>query len=841
MNNPERLEASPGTGGAAAAPVTAHAIARRQDDGEGLDFASLRETGIAALQDLAGNIWSDYNLHDPGVTILEQLCYGLTELVYQMRIPVADQLADERGLIPVEDYFLYKPQDILPSRAVTPEDYAKTLLDQIADIDAITISSDNGLYDIRLKLVEPLIGQPLAADDKAGILAQVKQLYLAQRNLGEDINSIQLEEGSPCYLQGTIETTGKRPLAAIYADVFFQAARRLSSHVHIQRYETLAATESDLTRIFTGPLTRHGYIHSEGLAPEQNSRPLDELNALISRIEGVKKVYHLELVDGDGKPVQPGQDEHCYFLQFPDTLEQQKWLKIDFNPGKTDDPTGVVQGRAAWSERLMADTRRALQKLEFEYRAFRSNKANASNIYKPPQGLPRLALDYYSIQHQFPHVYGINSAGVPPSAGLERRQQAQQLKAYLYPMEQLMANLLEQVQQLHRLFHRAGGSDASYFCQWLDNLKVPNLEAIYRDPARIEAQVRQIQASHDPALERKSRALDTLLALYGEIFSQEALLHFNYYYNEQSGYWVISNKLRFLTHLIAISSSRGGGADLRQSPWGDDPGGLYTRLGILLGIENLAPEQLLSSCFERYQVQVIESQRLLAQGEFIELDDTAPPLYAVPQLSARQQERLNAWQVRNSKPLSLTPIMLREGTNLDTYRLSQDGEGAVTIYFCPPNKPRGLMLRRCQKREEAVDYVHRFKKIITQVNLQGEGFYLVEHLLLRPRQPQAPLADDFYPNRLSLVFPRWSARFSNPAFRQFAEKTIANQCPAHLLPQIYWVDLDALRHFETVYLAWREQLQAWCTQGGDAAALDRAANNLRRWLESQTPSDAVWI
>ena len=53
------------------------------DTMDGADFAALRSAGIAALQRLCGSVWTDFNLHDPGVTTLEQLAYGLTDLAYQ--------------------------------------------------------------------------------------------------------------------------------------------------------------------------------------------------------------------------------------------------------------------------------------------------------------------------------------------------------------------------------------------------------------------------------------------------------------------------------------------------------------------------------------------------------------------------------------------------------------------------------------------------------------------------------------------------------------------------------------------------------------------------------------
>ncbi|NBQ69842.1 MAG: hypothetical protein EBU46_13880 [Nitrosomonadaceae bacterium] len=48
-------------------------IPRIRIDPDGLDFETLRKEAIGKVQELSGDIWTDYNLHDPGVTILEQL------------------------------------------------------------------------------------------------------------------------------------------------------------------------------------------------------------------------------------------------------------------------------------------------------------------------------------------------------------------------------------------------------------------------------------------------------------------------------------------------------------------------------------------------------------------------------------------------------------------------------------------------------------------------------------------------------------------------------------------------------------------------------------------------
>ncbi|MGP1667606.1 MAG: hypothetical protein ACTS5I_17245, partial [Rhodanobacter sp.] len=49
------------------APIS---IARHEGDNP-FAFELLRERGIALIQALSGAVWSDYNYHDPGVTLLE--------------------------------------------------------------------------------------------------------------------------------------------------------------------------------------------------------------------------------------------------------------------------------------------------------------------------------------------------------------------------------------------------------------------------------------------------------------------------------------------------------------------------------------------------------------------------------------------------------------------------------------------------------------------------------------------------------------------------------------------------------------------------------------------------
>ena len=57
-----------------------------------LDFQKLRASGLEHIQDLGSDLWTDYNLHDPGITILEVLCYALTDLGFRTNFDIKDLL-----------------------------------------------------------------------------------------------------------------------------------------------------------------------------------------------------------------------------------------------------------------------------------------------------------------------------------------------------------------------------------------------------------------------------------------------------------------------------------------------------------------------------------------------------------------------------------------------------------------------------------------------------------------------------------------------------------------------------------------------------------------------------
>lgn len=93
------------------------------------NYALLRETGLKYIEKLGHQLWSDYNIHDPGITLLELLCYGITDLGFRTDYNIADLLTRYENGVSYNDADFHTARDILTSRPVTFDDLRKILID----------------------------------------------------------------------------------------------------------------------------------------------------------------------------------------------------------------------------------------------------------------------------------------------------------------------------------------------------------------------------------------------------------------------------------------------------------------------------------------------------------------------------------------------------------------------------------------------------------------------------------------------------------------------------------------------------------------------------------------
>ncbi len=91
------------------------------------DFNFIREKALSYIQQLSSDTWTDHNLHDPGITILEAISYALTDIGFRMNFAIPDLMTSSNGDFAKNSFFF--PDQIFPSRPVTLNDYRKLLVD----------------------------------------------------------------------------------------------------------------------------------------------------------------------------------------------------------------------------------------------------------------------------------------------------------------------------------------------------------------------------------------------------------------------------------------------------------------------------------------------------------------------------------------------------------------------------------------------------------------------------------------------------------------------------------------------------------------------------------------
>ncbi len=92
------------------------------------DYEFLRTEGLKYIESLSSDLWTDYNTHDPGITIMEALCYALTELGYRNGFPMKDLLTGDNGRI-FDGQNMFTARKILTNNPLTINDYRKLLVD----------------------------------------------------------------------------------------------------------------------------------------------------------------------------------------------------------------------------------------------------------------------------------------------------------------------------------------------------------------------------------------------------------------------------------------------------------------------------------------------------------------------------------------------------------------------------------------------------------------------------------------------------------------------------------------------------------------------------------------
>jgi hypothetical protein len=811
---------------------------------DALAFDNLRALAIALAQAASGKTWTDYNLHDPGLTLLEAFCFAITEISYRLDFAVADHLCDEDGRIDGRLHGLFAAEQIYPSAAVTELDLRRVILDarsDFADVRLVAHGTVPGLHQLQV-LVDPGRTGHGAGKARTSPARSAARGFRANRGLGEDMASLVKPIATlPCWLELDIELTGTRDIADVLADVFAACEDLLVPLPQIADRGGLRAAGASLESLFTGPLTVRGNITpADGAAaadPDESGRvqpprrhvSASQLRDAVLAVPGIQTVRQIGLrfaellpcdgIDWAGQLLSWDPAQCVPALCLPTTDDGNALQHVTVR-GRS---SGLGAGLAETESRiaLAKPTRMAAAARFADLRAGRLRPVRSVAAVAAGPGLPTghylQPLPYRSIAELLPPLYGLGhdrfgQGGNPAS-------DPSPFAAYIALLDQLLATSGGLVDQIGSLFSTRvreinGDPLPTLWQAELGDAQVPGIESRLAPP--VAARAGNPLAVDDPYGRRRQRPLDFLLSLYGEQLEQAPFAPFlDYLDAHELAATLLDNKSTYLAQIDVLTRDRARGFDVGRRLWG--PGtagrtpGFQRRLALKLGFVRWDARRLAHPAGDRAATDRRFKDTDAASGP--RWPDTAPttaagsgPIFAA---------------VGRGRSL---PDLLHAGVDRRRYRWHR---GRLGLQL--DDSDQLLDLGRYDDAEAAGRAAAALRRALLAETAMSEGLHVVEHILLRPR-PECDAANALS-LRLTVVMPGWTARTARPDFRAFAQNMIRAECPAHLLVRTLWLDHADMLCFEAAMADWLAALRHHMVTGGEPAACNAAAAELLRQVQ----------
>lgn len=400
------------------------------------DFNLLKDKGLSYIQKVSGNEWTNLNPSDPGVTILDQLCYALTELGYCNDFPVEDILTDKAGNIDFDNQF-YLSDEILTTAPVTFNDYIKLILDCIDGVDNAVIiktTSDlsflNAVYNVFLHIDHNITVE----EDIALIKNKTYRLLNENRSLGElFLPPTQLIE-KKYKIHGEIVITDEKLLAKVLIEIQRALRHYIFPKAKQFGYNNLIDKGQSTNTIFNGPNLKGGWIEDEDLNTKRDSISSADLNNLMATIPGVVGIPALQF-----KTNVVAKPDELIVIDIIDSLT---------NPENS--LTISAHGQTISNQKITT-----IYNSIAPIKNSKTKKQSVSTINRVPdlpKGNYRDINSYYSIQNTFPEIFPVGPNSITNNASDYKIAQSLQLKGYLTLFDQILANQFSQLANISRLF-----------------------------------------------------------------------------------------------------------------------------------------------------------------------------------------------------------------------------------------------------------------------------------------------------------------------------------------------------------------------------------------------------
>lgn len=740
-----------------------------------LDFHYLRKLGIQHIEELGGSLWTDYNSHDPGITMLEMLCYAITDLGMRIDLPIQNLLASEDKDKQLSNQF-YRASDIFPTKAVTEEDYRKLFIDiegvrncwlriakrtVYADCKNDILSYEEGVfselpdefqreYDLKglYTLLVDFDGiDDLTEEEEHIEIRRVSDLILAKyhenRNLCEDLIKIIKVEEKEIAVCASVEVLPEADEELIHAKIITAINEYFSTTLRFYSIKQMLDKGYTPDEIFDGPfILDNGFIDSQELkeADLRGEVRLSDLMKLIMSIEGVKHINDISIGNCESNEAL----ENEWLICISEDIKPVLCKKSVFSYNKGVLPLNINQTQVAiYLEQLKEDAQ-----LENEV----PEDGRDLNF---PESTYLAADSYTTLQNDFPETYGVGQSGLSARATSERKSQVKQLKGYLLFFDKVLASYFKHLGNMKELLSINGSLDKTYFTQVIEDIK--DFDEIVKEYPTIPSDTnndtltKALFEQQDDTIERRSKITDHLLARFAEKFGDYAFLMKDLF-GTATNEIVLTNKKGFLDDYIAISSERGSAFNYCNQPkknlWDtDNISGFQKRISRLVGIKNYNRRDLSTSFVDIYSLENADLKtvfrwRIKDENKNIVLSATEE----YKTISAASQELYFAvLQIIQTPEKEVQDLDINENldeTIIGNIRIHSSDSGKYSFDVVNLEQPESSKDHIVAKQFKYYNTAAEIKKAILDIisfmkfKFTEEGIFLVEHILLRPEFPK---------------------------------------------------------------------------------------------------------
>lgn len=408
------------------------------------NFELLQERGLAYIQEHSSKAWTNLNPSDPGVTILEQLCFAFTELGYCNNFPMKDILTNKEEELLIKNQF-YLPENILTVTPITLQDYIKYLIDRVEGVKNVTaealkttLSQIKGVYQFDLLLNDYALMEDGIEEENNPICNAAFFELNYVRNLGEYFftpNHLTLKSYQ---VNGTLEIDSRFELTEVLKNIQYKVNNYIFPNVTQTGYPNLKEKGLTTNAIFNGPVLKNGWIPDDSIQSKKDTIKNFEVMKEIRLVPGVASITNVSFFQSHFKTSEITSEENeILFLNFIESYETGKFIVIS---------EGVQK-----KEQIKPDQINDLVEMEQPKNQVESVAA-VQMTPELPKGKYRDIDDYYSIQHTFPQSYGLGLNSIKGNESPFQVAQIRQLRGYLTLYDQALINQFAQLANLGKLF-----------------------------------------------------------------------------------------------------------------------------------------------------------------------------------------------------------------------------------------------------------------------------------------------------------------------------------------------------------------------------------------------------